>query len=129
MYQKLQWILNPLEVFEKIISATQVPLKKPDLDWIETRYQQRSEWIIPYVKKQQEELKKRQAEELKYKIEFLNAKLNENDNSDESEEEQQQQTGEVSDKADALYQAQQILPLSNTKINEFMKAITEINGN
>ena len=48
---------------------------------------------------------KRQAEELKYKIEFLDAKLNQSDDSDESEDGQQKQTGEVSDKADALYQA------------------------
>ena len=83
--------------------ATDVPPKELDLNWIETRYQQRSEWIIPYVKEQQEELKKKQAEELKYKIEFLDAKLNQSENSDESDGEQNQQKGEVSDKADALH--------------------------
>ena len=50
-------------------------------------------------------MKKKHAEDLKHKIEFLDAKLNQSDDSDESEDEQQKQTGEVSDKADALYQA------------------------
>ena len=73
-------------------------------------------------------MKKKHAEELKHKIEFLDAKLNQSDDSDESEDEQQKQTGEVSDKADALYQAQQILPFCDTKLSEFLKAMTEISS-
>ena len=41
------------------------------------------------MKNKQEDMKKKQAEELKYKIKFLDAKLNQSDNSDESEDEQQ----------------------------------------
>ena len=57
------------------------------------------------MKKRQEEINKKQAQELKYKLEFLDAKLNESNNSDETDEEQTQQTAEIQDKADTLYQA------------------------
>ena len=78
------------------------------------------------MKRRQEEKKKQQAEELRYKLEFLDAKLNESDNSDQSDMEKKQQTVEIHDKVDALYQAQQIIPLSNTKISKFLKAMTKI---
>ena len=50
-------------------------------------------------------MRKKQAEELQNKLEFLDIKLNESDNSDESDEEQKQNTGEISEKVDALLQA------------------------
>ena len=73
-------------------------------------------------------MRKKQAEELQNKLEFLDIKLNESDNSDESDEEQKQNTGEISEKVDALLQAQKIIPLSSTKISDFLKAMTEINS-
>ena len=73
-------------------------------------------------------MRKKQAEELQNKLEFLDVKLNESDNSDESDEEQKQNTGEISEKVDALLQAQKIIPLSSTKITDFLKAMTTINS-
>ena len=51
--ENLQWILDPQEVFIKLIDDTKVLELEKELDGIEDRYKQRSEWIIQFQQKKQ----------------------------------------------------------------------------
>ena len=130
---ELTWITEPDQICEYFLKEANISINlncydSNEVEALEDRARQRTDWIAEFNRQQQQEEEKRQMQAASEKMRQLDEKNDNGELSDGSDQEPELESMQVSERMDGLAEYEHHLPLHRIRYKFFIETLKVINA-